>query len=65
MVPTVATTGWFGPSAFRGTDGFGLAVVVGAALGLAAVSWWAFAPARVEVRPTATPSGSTPATIRG
>jgi hypothetical protein len=54
-VPTVATTGLFGTRIFHLTDAFALVLLGGGALGLAAVSWYAFAPSRV-----ATPDPSEP-----
>ncbi len=56
MVPTIATNALFSAPVFRITDLFGLGLIVFGALGLAILSWRAFAPDRIAAIEAVTPS---------
>ena len=57
MVPTIATSGILGPT-FGFTNVFAIVVIIGAALGLAVISWRAFAPDRVVTPDAITPAAA-------
>jgi hypothetical protein len=44
LVPTIATTGLFGPGIFHVTDAFSLTLMIGGALGLGWITWRVLSP---------------------